>query len=686
MTTPRKTIHAGWGLLTMILIGCSAPEPTAENISLPSIFSDHAVVQRDANIPVWGKADPGGIVKVEFAEKSRTARAGTDGRWMLNLPPLEAGGPYKMRVIGRDTLIIDDMLVGEVWLCSGQSNMEWQVRNSMNAQYEMENADYPEIRMFTVAKTVSDEPLDDCDGAWAVTTPETAGDFSAVGYFFGRELHGQLDVPVGLIHSSWGGTPAEAWTSTETLESDSMLFPIMARYRESMENYPELIGEYRELVRRIEESGERLPMYHRDPGNRGVEEGWADPEFDDSRWRDFPAPGFWENQADMDIDGAVWFRKTVDIPESWIGKSLRLSLGAIDDFDVTYFNGVQVGATGEDTPNFWIHQRVYPVPADAVNSEKALIAVRVFDHYGNGGFVGPAGNMHLTVVNGDSEEAVRLDGTWKMNVELALDPSAISGPGGQGLPQEPMGPGHHYSPAGLYHAMLHPIAPYGIRGAIWYQGETNAGRAYQYRRLLPAMIGDWHSLWGHGQFPFGIVQLANFMPVSEEPQESDWAELREAQLLTALTDPNVGLAATIDIGEADDIHPTNKQDVGKRLSLWALAKVYGFDIVYSGPVYDSMEVDGDTIIVSFRHAEGGLTAKGDVVRGFSIAGEDYQFVWANAEIRGNKVLVWSDNIRGPVAVRYAWADNPVCNLYNAEMLPAVPFRTDKKEGITFLNR
>jgi sialate O-acetylesterase len=686
MVTFKKTIHVCIGILTLVLIGCTAPEPSAENISLPSIFSDHAVLQRGAKIPVWGTADPGGIVKVEFAKKSRTTTVNGDGKWMVHMPSRKAGGPYEMRVIGLDTISIKDLLVGEVWLCSGQSNMEWQVRNAMNAQQEIDSADYPEIRMFTVDRAVSDTPPDDCSGSWKVCTPETAGDFSAVGYFFGRHLHQQLDVPVGLIHSSWGGTPAEAWTSFETLESDTVLLPILERYRQSIENYPERLAEYREIIRKIEESGDRLPMYHKDPGNKGAEKGWAEPGFDDRQWQDFPVPGFWENQPGMNIDGAVWFRKVVRIPESWVGKTLRLSLGAIDDFDVTYFNGVLVGATGEETPNFWIHQRHYPVPANVVNLTEALIAVRVFDHYGQGGFAGAGSNMRLSLAVCASDEFIRLDGIWKMKVELALDPLAITGPGSQGLPPEPIGPGHSHSPAGLYHAMLTPLAPYAIRGAIWYQGETNAGRAYQYRTLLPAMINDWRELWKQREFPFGVVQLANFMPVSEEPQESDWAELREAQLLTSLNDPDVGLAVTIDIGETDDIHPGNKQDVGKRLSLWALAKVYGFDLEYSGPLFDSMEIEGDTIFISFRHAENGLIVKGDTLYGFSIAGDDYQFVWANAEIKGNKVLIWSDKIDNPVAVRYAWADNPVCNLYNSEMLPAIPFRTDDKPGITFLSR
>lgn len=670
-----------------ILFSCKVSGPPARNISLPTIFGDNMVLQRGIPLTVWGKADSGGVVTVEIAGQRKSVVADENDRWRIKLRALKAGGPYTLKVYGADTTIFNNVLVGEVWLCSGQSNMEWTVRNSKDAEQEMNDANYPEIRMFTVQKEVSEKPKEDCVGEWKVCTPENVGDFSAVGYFFGRHLHQQLNVPIGMIHSSWGGTPAEAWTSYETLAADTMLSPIVKRYEADLKNYPQRLAEYQEQLKQIQASGKRMPIYHEDAGNKGYKIGWANLAFDDSDWDSIYVPGFWENREDMQIDGAVWFRKEIEIPDDWAGKDLLLTLGAIDDFDSTYFNGFPIGSTGEETPQFWLYPRKYLIPADLVKAGKAVVAVRIFDHFGQGGFGGPASAMKLALNDSPETGPILLSGLWRTKVETALDPSKISGPGGNGLPEEPRGPGHSHSPAGLYHAMLHPLAPYAIKGAIWYQGETNAGRAFQYRTLLPAMIKDWRTLWGQGDFPFGIVQLANYRNLTEEPQESDWAELREAQLLTALNDPNVGLAVTIDIGEANDIHPKNKQDVGKRLALWALAKCYGFDLEYSGPLYQSMKIDHDKIIVSFTHTAKGLAVVGsDSVKGFAIAGDDYKFVKANAKIEGKRVIVWSDRIKNPVAVRYAWADNPVCNLYNSELLPAVPFRTDDKPGVTFLNR
>lgn len=681
-----------WGICSLlfaisILFSCKVSGPPAQNISLPAIFGENMVLQRDVPITVWGKADSGGVVTVEIAGQKKSVLADENNRWQIKLRPMKAGGPHTMKVYGADTTIFQNVLVGEVWLCSGQSNMEFTVRNSKDAQREMNEANYPEIRMFTVQKEVSDKPKDDCVGDWKVCTPENVGDFSAVGYFFSRYLHQQLQVPIGMIHTSWGGTPAEAWTSYETLAADSMLLPIVKRYEDDVKNYPQRLAEYQEQLKQIQASRKLLPIYHTDAGNSGAKKGWAKLDFDDGDWDSSAVPGFWENRQDMQIDGAVWYRKAVEIPVDWAGKELLLTLGAIDDFDVTYFNGIPIGSTGEETPQFWLHLRNYIIPSNLVQAGKAVIAVRIFDHYGQGGFGGPAAAMKLTPNNVPEAKPILLSGTWRLKIENALDPSKISGPGSNGLPQEPRGPGHSHSPAGLYNAMLYPLAPYAMKGAIWYQGETNAGRAYQYRTLLPAMIKDWRTLWGQGDFPFGIVQLANFQNASDQPEQSDWAELREAQTLTALAVPNVGLAVTIDIGEAFDIHPKNKQDVGKRLALWALAKCYGFKVEYSGPMYQSMNIDGDKIILSFTHTANGLIAVGsDSVKGFGIAGDDYKFVKANAKIDGDRVIVWADEITKPVAVRYAWANNPICNLYNSEMLPAVPFRTDDQPGITFSNR
>ncbi|GAB4239926.1 MAG: sialate O-acetylesterase [Acidobacteriota bacterium] len=666
----------------LVLAALFAPRPLQAAVRLPALFSDHAVLQRDIPIPVWGWADPGEQVRVEFRQQVKTATAGEDGRWSIILDPEPPGGPDTLVVQGANRLAVQDVLVGEVWICSGQSNMEWKVHSVRNAEKEIANADFPAIRMFTVAKKVAEQPQEDCAGDWQVTSPETVGGFSAVGYFFGRELFRNLGIPVGLIHTSWGGTPAESWTRWETLESDRDLQPILERYRRALAEYPEAKKRYDELVKKLQEEQGRLPLYHEDPGNQGLEQGWARPEFDDSAWKEMTLPRYWELEEGMNIDGAVWFRRSVEIPAPWAGRELELQLGPIDDFDITYFNGVEVGRTGEETPNYWSHPRRYRVPGELVKPGRAVIAVRAFDHFGNGGFAGAPAEMRLFPAGENPAGAVKLAGPWRYRVEVALDPNAVTGPGGQGLPPEPMGPGHPYSPSGLYNAMIYPLAPYGIRGAVWYQGESNTGRAHQYYKLLTALISDWRELWGLGDFPFGIVQLANYLQIAEEPQESAWAELRESQALVAKTLPNVGLAVTIDIGEADDIHPRNKQDVGLRLALWALHDVYGRAIPFSGPVYRKAEVQGNEVRISFDHADGGLVARGGPLQGFAVAGADRVFHWGEARIEGDTVIVHSPAVPHPVAVRYAWADNPVCNLYNGAGLPAVPFRTDFWPGVT----
>lgn len=658
---------------------------TAVNVQLPSIFADHMVLQQGIEIPVWGKANAGGTIRIEFAGSTVWSEVDTDGKWSAKLPAVEAGGPYEVLVIGKDTTLFEDVLVGEVWICSGQSNMEMQVRRVNHVDEEVESANWPQIRMYTVQRKVSDRPMDDCDANWQICTPKNVSDFSAVGYFFGRYLHKKLDVPVGLLHTSWGGTPAESWTSYATVASNEITRPIVDRFELELKTYPERLEAYNKKIKELEESGDVLPTYHKDKGNAGFEKGWAGLNLDDSEWTEVKVPGYWEYYGNMDIDGAIWFRKEIEIPTEWKGKDLSLQLGAIDDFDITYFDGIQVGLTGEETPDFHMHPRAYTVPGKMVKPGKTVIAVRAFDHYGNGGFSGPSSSMRIGLENNLVNSAISLKGNWQMKIEEALDPGAISGPGGKGKPQQPRGPGHPHTPAGLYNAMIYPLAPYAIKGAIWYQGEANADRAYQYRTLLPAMINDWRILWNQGNFPFGIVQLANFMAIDEDPDESAWAELREAQTMTWLNDPNNGMATIIDIGEADDIHPRNKQDVGKRLALWALANSYGKEMEYSGPVYQSMSKKDNQVTLTFSHVGSGLKVKGNELKGFAIAGEDKNFVWAKAKVEGDQVIVWSDEIKSPVAVRYAWGNNPICNLYNVEMLPAVPFRTDDWPGTTVGN-
>jgi sialate O-acetylesterase len=482
------------------------------------------VLQQKMRNPVWGWAAPGENVTVSLGGHRETATADGSGRWQLRLPPMKAGGPYEMTVSGGNAVTVHNVAVGEVWVASGQSNMEWNLGwETTGYKEEIAAANFPMIRMMTVDKTVAGGPKPDVAGKWEVSGPETAGHFSAVGYHFAKELHRALGVPVGIIHTSWGGTPAESWTRISTLAADSALRPVLDRWDRTVAGYPE--------ARRTYERQRRE----------------------------------WQKAADA------------------------------------------AKAEGKPAP---------PEPR---------------------------------------------------------------------APEDPLR--NPWWPGSLYNGMIAPLVPYGIKGAIWYQGESNADRAYQYRTLFPTMIRDWRRAWGQGDFPFLFVQLANFMPAKEEPGEDAWAELREAQTKT-LSLPKTGMASAIDVGDAVDIHPRNKREVGRRLALNALAIAYGRDEgEYAGPLYRSRKVEGGRVRLKFDHAEGGLSAKdGAPLKGFAVAGADRKFVWANAEIDGDEVVVWSDAVPRPAAVRYGWASTPPSTLYNKDGLPASPFRTDDWPGVTVNNR
>jgi len=635
-------------------------------LRLGGLFSDHMVVQRGIAVPVWGWAEPGAKVIVEFAGRAADGQAGSDGRWRVTLAAMAAGGPFELVVrCGEEEVRVGDVLVGEVWIGSGQSNMAWPVWASANASEEAAAADWPRIRLYTVPQVPSAEPADDVKGAWALCTPETVPHFSAVLYYFGRELHRELDVPVGLINSSWGGTNAETWTPKEGFASDPALRPTYEQLRLDPKDAAAGRKVYMKALADWEEATDRS-----DTGNVGFEQGWAKPNLETGDWVAVTAPGQWQYYGDeWNFNGVVWFRREVTIPESWAGRELTLSLGAVDDFDTTYFNGERVGATGSETTSYWVAPREYRVPGRLVRPGRAVVAVRAFDHYGGGGFSG--GEMKLVPVEGEAA-AIDLTGTWLCKVERKLEPKRFD----LGKPMDAGVPGAVNSPVSLYNGMIHPLAPYAIRGAIWYQGESNAGQGRYYTALMSGLIGGWRKVWGQGDFAFGVVQLANFQSRAAEPGESGWARLREAQLKILDDVANAGLAVAIDIGDAEDIHPKNKQEVGRRLGLWARAKVYGEEVAYSGPIYRSMEVRDGKVYLRFDHVDGGLAVRGEKLAGFAIAGPDQRFVWAEAAIEGDRVAVWSDQVSKPAAVRYGWADNPECNLYNEAGLPASPFRTD----------
>ena len=642
-------------------------------VRLPAIISDNMVLQQGTKVRIWGNATAGERVTVTFQNKSAETVADAQGRWQVFIGPLKSGGPAELTVKGNNTLTIKNVLVGEVWLCSGQSNMEWPLANTIGGAETVAQANYPEIRMFRVEHHTSAEPLTDLEGHWIVTTPDEAAHFSAVGYFFGRELHQRLKVPIGLINSSWGGTPAEAWTSQEALVASPDLKPILDRYASSL-NMP---AQAKEAYARALDEWEQKNLYI-DAGNKGEGLGYADPSTSTADWSKMDLPQQLET-AGLLIDGAVWFRKVLELPESWAGRDLVLNLTPIDDHDVTYFNGKKVGSIGRETPNSYMVPRKYVVPGSLVHGGRNVIAVRVFDSAGEGGF-SRGGAMSIAPKGAAESEVISLRGAWDYKVELALEPKHPD----WGSRPEAVGVSNQNNPSVLYNAMIAPLVPFAIRGAIWYQGESNAGRAYQYRTLFPIMIRNWRSAWGH-EFPFYFVQLANWHANKAEPDESDWAELREAQTMT-LREPQTGMAVTIDIGDENDIHPRNKLDVGRRLAAWALAGTYNQKVIPSGPLFDRFTIEGDKVRIRFKHGVGLKTSDGGPLKGFAIAGEDRRFVWADARINGDTVIVSSPKVMKPVAVRYGWADNPIANLYNRAGFPASPFRTDDWPGVTAARR
>jgi len=649
-----------------LVLACEKPIPPAQNIVLHPLFSNNMVLQQQQDIPVWGTAEPGGEVVVKFDGKEKKGIVGDDGKWQVNLPPVSAGGPYQLIINGEQTQVIENVLVGEVWICSGQSNMEMAVSASWgqidNDKDEVANANYPDIRLFIVDKKMAETPQENLESdGWKECSPESVPEFSAVAYFFGRHLQSELNVPIGLIETAWGGTLVEAWTSKKTLEQ----FPEFTDLVESLTLDTSTDEEKTAAIKkRSNEWPDKIEQILKDKGT--FDNGFQNADFNTDKWKTMKLPTTWE-QAGLEYDGVVWFSKSVNIPKSWKGQDLVLSLGKINDYDITWFNGVKIGR-GTDVSEL----REYKIPSSLVNTGANKIVVEVLDIGNNGGIYGPAKKMNLSA----KEDSISLVGNWKYNMDpVQIDVSK--------LPEKPTVNSGANRPTVLYNAMINPIIPYGIKGAIWYQGESNAERAYQYRTLFKSFINDWRREWNIGDFPFIFVQLANFKDVKEQPGDDSWAELREAQTM-ALELPNTGMAVTIDIGDAKDIHPKNKQDVGKRLALNALAKVYDKDIPFSGPMYASMKVEGNKINLKFTNTDGGLKIKNaSELKGFAIAGADKKFVWAKAEIKGDEIIVWNAKIKKPVAVRYAWASNPVCNLYNGAGLPASPFRTDDWKGKTY---
>jgi sialate O-acetylesterase len=636
------------GLLALTL---GAARAQADVIPNP-LFADNAVLQRGMKAPVWGTADPGELVTVHFAGQTVSVTAAADGTWLATLSALRpGGGPRTLTISGKNQVVLKNVLVGDVWVASGQSNMERELglregqKPITDWEKEARAANFPEIRHFGVAQTRALVPAAAVKGQWAICSPKTVTDFTAVGYFFARSLYRVRHVPIGLVHSSWGGTPAEAWMSAAGLRTHPDFVQPLAEIRALVTD----------PVRAGREVEARLERWYRatDPGS-GSRPPWSDPRLNTSAWKTMALPATWESAGYPDYDGTFWFRRTVVLPADPKGAEVTLHLGAIDDYDTTWINGRRVGASpGWDVP------RVYRVPAGVLKRGANVIAVRVLDTGAGGGMWGGKDAMRLVVGSGSKANVISLAGEWSCRPGASLARTGWPPPDYR----ESAG-----APTVLFNGMIAPLLPYAIRGVIWYQGEANVGRERQYRTLFPALIADWRHAWGQGDFPFLFVQIAPFSGMTPE--------IREAQLLAGQSTKNTAMVVTTDCGDPDDIHPAHKQPVGARLALAARALAYGEKIEYSGPVYRSMSVKGTQAVVSFGHARGGLVAKGGPLKGFAIAGADEVFHPAQAQIRGRTVVVSSDAVQEPVAVRYGWANVPDVNLFNGAGLPASPFRTD----------
>ncbi|MDX2301808.1 MAG: sialate O-acetylesterase [Microscillaceae bacterium] len=620
-------------------------------VKLPKLISDRMVLQRDTQLKIWGWAAAKENIQLTFRNQTYKTQANEAGEWMLQLPPQKAGGPFALEIKASNTLTIQDVLLGDVWLCSGQSNMELPIRR-VKPLYEKEisQASYDQIRYFAVPQKYDfNTPQKDLEaGQWQKTNPQTVLGFSAVAYFFAKELYEKYQIPIGLINSSLGGSPAEAWMSEEALKNFPKHYEEALKFRDKT------------LITQIEdEDRKRSQTWYKqlNEKDRGLHSSprWNAPELHTAHWETMIVPGYWAETPYGTINGAVWFRKEINIPASMVGQTAKLNLGRIVDADSVFVNGQFVGTTSYQYPPRW-----YEIPASVLKEGKNTISIRIINERGNGGFVLDK-PYELSV----GAQSIDLKGVWLFKLGAKMDPLASQ-------------TFIRWKPLGLFNAMIHPLLNFGIKGAIWYQGESNASRPTEYQTLFPAMIQDWRNQFQQGDFPFLFVQLANFMEAKDQPSESDWAKLREAQLKT-LSLPKTGMAVSTDIGEWNDIHPLNKKDVGHRLALAAQKIAYKDEkTVHSGPIYEAMKIEKGKITLTFTNTGSGLTAKGGkALKHFAIAGADRKFVWAQAKIIGNQVIVWHEDIPNPVAVRYAWADNPEgANLYNQEGLPATPFRTD----------
>lgn len=622
------TLLCGW----VFLMSGSA----MAQIKLPSLFGDHMVLQRGMPLPVWGQDNPNQTVTVTIAGKTATAQAGSDGKWKAILPSLKAGGPFELVVSGSGSVTIRDVLVGEVWVAAGQSNMELPLNNTSDSANEVPKANNPQIRWFVQGRRLSNQPEEEPIGDWKVCDPGTAKNFSATAYYFAKKIHKDLKVPVGMIGTYWGGTWIESWMPEEAFETNPSIKPLLVGWNSlSLSEQKARSG-----LQRMELEIKGLRLTSNNPAHQPITL--------------LPSPsGSWSSNAQpgsafsFQVDSGVGHVKADVQTGGWGNCTTSL---APDDasVDLSAYDFIEFEAKGSGKFNVLLEQ---PIITD-------------WDNYGSEPFEAAADWKSYQIPFYSLQQS-----GWGKPMPLQL--SAVNGFCLNAC-VKPMG----MRPVGLFNGMVAPLIPYGMRGAIWYQGETNVGQAENYRKLLPAMIQGWRKSWGEGNFPFIIAQLPNWHDPNATPGNG-WPELREAQA-AALDVPHTGLAVLIDVGESKAIHPKDKIDVGYRLGLAALHEAYGKKGPYSGPLFDSLKISGKKLIVTFKHADKGLKVKGDRLVGFEIVGEDNLYVTAQAKISGKEVVVWSDRVSHPKGTRYAWADDPGCNLYNGAGLPAAPFRAEVK--------
>ncbi len=642
----RLLLFLGATLLASAAVVCRASEPVATGPFLSPIFGDNMVLQRGKPNTLWGWAQPGQRVRISIADKSAAAVAGADGKWQATIEMPAAGGPYTVNIDGAEKIALHNVLVGDVWLCGGQSNMNFALRDARGGAEEAKAAAHPGIRLYAVASRSAYAPVAVPQGKWQVCAPETAAGFSAVAYFFANELERRLHVPIGLVEDCVGGSPAESWMSAGGLVKTGEFAPQLEEIARLHAKGGAEYGSF--LMHWLEEN---------DPGAAGAR--WAQPDFDDSAWKSLDVPGGFAELGVPSTPSVCWFRREVTLPADVAAGRATIFLGSIEKMDTTYINGRWIGASS------WVENpRAYTVPEGALKPGRNVVALRVFKLKPAGGFLSKPDTLRLQLGDGTS---IPLAGKWRGVVSVDARPP---------FPLPLDFENYPTMPTVLYNGMIAPLAPLAITGAIWYQGEANTHDPAQYRTLLPALIGDWRERFQQGDFPFYLVSLPAFMTRRAAPGTDGWAELREAQAQTARAVPNTGIAITIDTGDPDNIHPTEKKIVGERLAWDALAQHYHVAVPFAGPTLQSVDAEAGTLKLHFDHADGGLVVHGETLGEFSVAGEDRVWHWADAKIDGDTVIVSSPLVPAPVAARYAWQGNPAATLFNGAGLPAGPFRTD----------